>query len=343
MNRRPTLPSATRRIAFTLVELLTVIAIISLLIGILIPSLSKARDQAKNAKTKAALKSIGDGLELFRNELESEFRGYPPSRTTNTTDPSFNRDDPTESGNQHISGAQLLVRYLMGKDFNGYVSRRSVPRAMIDAAVTGYEQRDWYVTTPTGYNTIGALPRSGPYLPAEGIRTAQPKDVPGAPIPPTNTADVRADDRTMEQPVMLDTFEYPILYYSANTQRSADASAPMARFDEASGVKGIYQFKDNGLWTGLCLGTRTGAICTTPWWDFGAGKHHISNFGPTDPPDRTNVADDNETFCYYVMNRNAYETTNEQTVTPVKKDSFILISAGRDGLYGTRDDVTNFQ
>ena len=29
-------------------------------------------------------------------------------------------------------------------------------------------------------------------------------------------------------------------------------------------------------------------------------------------------------------------------VVPFRKDSFLLISAGQDGVYGTKDDVTNF-
>ncbi|MBU0641310.1 MAG: hypothetical protein KKB50_20825 [Planctomycetes bacterium] len=46
------------------------------------------------------------------------------------------------------------------------------------------------------------------------------------------------------------------------------------------------------------------------------------------------------------MNKNVYEsyesTEGRKTAVPYRKDSFILLSAGRDGAYGTEDDVTNF-
>jgi prepilin-type N-terminal cleavage/methylation domain-containing protein len=68
-------PSRRRRPGFTLVELLTVVAIISLLIGILLPSLSRARDQAKRLRTAALLDAIGKGIEMFHGD----FKQYPDS------------------------------------------------------------------------------------------------------------------------------------------------------------------------------------------------------------------------------------------------------------------------
>ena len=51
--------------AFTLVELLVVVAIIAVLIGILLPAMAAAREAAKSAHCKNNLKQIGYGVQMY--------------------------------------------------------------------------------------------------------------------------------------------------------------------------------------------------------------------------------------------------------------------------------------
>src|SRR5438045_1302918 len=69
--RNPAMPA--RRRAFTLVELLVVIGIVTVLIAVLLPVLNRARAQADAVKCKANLRSIGQALTMYTGR----YRYYP--------------------------------------------------------------------------------------------------------------------------------------------------------------------------------------------------------------------------------------------------------------------------
>src|SRR5690348_764827 len=88
-----------RHQAFTLVELLVVIGIIALLISILLPTLSKARDSAKTVQCLATLRQWGNAQQMYAAESKGwavpDFQdSNPPGAAPTTSSRTFWTQNP---------------------------------------------------------------------------------------------------------------------------------------------------------------------------------------------------------------------------------------------------------
>ena len=321
-RHRPTRSSALA--AFTLVELLTVISIIALLLAILMPSLRGARDSAKDVNTKAIIKAIDGGLELFKGENELDYRssgGYPSSHAGPDI---YAQAPPTVD---ILYGAHWLPRMLLGKDSRGYVRRKDVPRDLLA------KPEEWYEDPPDGYDKI--LPRLGPYIPPDGVKLVKTRELQGVPGSDTLM------DPALEAPVIVDAFGRPILYYAANPFGKILAQPALGTYasDDSGQRTGIFVHEDNWGFTGKSDAHDDRGMNFTP-----REGHKIANFGLTTS---ATIDDDPYTFTYYILDHGIYSDTgdgddNDRIVTPLRKNSYLLITTGRDGVYGTPDDVNNF-
>jgi len=320
---------------FTLVELLTVIFIIALLISILVPALNAVRDQARNAKTSGELSSIEKGAELFHGELGK----YPRSHGAN---PFF--DDDTV----FLTGAQWLAVQLVGPDMRGYVKPSLENDAINDGEINQVDWRKWYeLDSGTTYA------RLGPYVPADGdivqSFVSWAEDHPAYDVRGDleETGDRWSNDRI---PFFVDAYGLPILYYAANTYakrpfsfRSGD-NLRIGRYDQSDNAGFTGSEGDNGRNPTPQRGLNPYGDAETIgdsdlWHPLGIFGYDRSN--PNEEPDPP------QSFAGIIMDRNIFETNRisdtEGRVWPHNADTFILVSPGKDGLWGTKDDVSNIR
>lgn len=108
MHRAPHGAVRFGRHAFTLVELLVVVAIIGVLIGLLLPAVQSARESARSASCKNQLRQIGVAL----HNHESSLRIFPTGGNDWWTPPNFTGGRPAAGAKQDAGWAYQLLPYL---------------------------------------------------------------------------------------------------------------------------------------------------------------------------------------------------------------------------------------
>jgi len=291
-----------------MMELLTVIAIIAMLIGILTPGLTSVVRHARALKQKAVIKSMETGLEVFAKD----FNDYPES------DVLSNNGSPP-----YVCGAQHLVEALVGRDGRGFEPKTK-----------------WYAPTaaPDLYtdDKTSLYRRKGPYVELKdtgAFLLTELYDNPSTPLFSNN-----APGNPLQQPrapVFADIFHHrkvrtadnrtlyvgnPIVYFKADTaSRFFGDETEQPDFD-----KWIYRYSDNRDIFAL------GSVKDP------ANIKHKYDPGYTDP----DTGKTGRELFYEAITNPTMAT--ERFKKPYNPKTFILMSAGHDGVFGTKDDVTNF-
>jgi type II secretory pathway pseudopilin PulG len=307
-----------RKSGFTIVELFVVLAIITLVAGILLPSFTMVRRSAKQTKQKAQLTAIGLGLTAFKND----FGDYPESSS----------EEPLGG---FYCGAQKLAEALVGWDLLGF-------HPDSEFNVDGYDDPPgtWFIYDSSTDDELKE--RKGYYIELETANVFKIGNDPVVQnglfsnlVPPlAGETYVICDEYGVKRiNVGNDNVGYdvvragaPILYYRANTSSKNMIDLPWSQR--------IYNASDNGPIINLGRLTRDGRQGR---WHWLTGDAHY---------DLNNEVDNYWGFTLYV---NDYRVvSNPDLVDPAARpwphrpDSYLLISAGLDGLYGTADDITNF-
>ncbi len=348
-------PKAARR-AFTMVELMIVIAVIGLLVAILMPAIATVQTKARAAQTQAQFNGLRVGIEAYRGEQVLGGR-FPPSSSDNPENHQFIANPLSEEAvsDMPVAGAHLLVHALLGADLLGTPGFVDT-----DSDTDGL----WYNNTHRGEGGGYELDvdTAEPVMARYGgagfvddnmkgrIRTLNELEDDGViAVWPDGDGDTTVREQTGLQPLFVDSWDHPILYYRANRAAIYMLGDPKAEEDP-----GIYQQEDNGLITGSDTEADSGAYKTNGI-DFGSGGetgetgtwfHDLAvAVKPPNTPDVTagiNDIESNDSVYEASFARFIYDPSVKMRNTSVRKDSYLLVSAGPDGRYGTADDITNW-
>ncbi len=297
-----------KRAAFTIVELLTVMSIIVILMSLLVPSLAMVKRYARDVRQRAQFHSIDAALELFHHEQD----GYPDSSALG------------EDG-QDYCGAMKLCEALVGQDLMGFHPDSHFRSDLEDGQNHVLYDRDPMSAAddPLPENLAA---RKGPYLPPDRANAYRMWHLYGR----GNTGPAFGGN-SEELFVLCDEYArvvnketgrkvgMPILYYKADPAGNLHDPNVSPSGGLPLGTRNFYDYRDNHEL--LRLGK--------PWDPASTEEHPLFQ-----------AAGEREGERFYRVTKNT--NIKIRMGRPYREDSYILISAGYDGLYGTEDDIFNF-
>ena len=289
---RAVVKQPNRRAAFTIIELLTVMSVIIILIGLLVPALNMVKRAAKKVTQKNQFHAIEVAMDLFN----LEYQEYPPSAAVD------------DAGSPYC-GAMKLCEAMVGRDLQGlHRNSQFLANGTDSAGVQLYPDE---VAVPPDVYRENLKARLGPYLQLSQANAYRLGDLYGNTVPFSDAQVVlcdvyaRVENKTTGKLVGM-----PVLYFRATTSNT------LHEYLEAAGnSRNIYNVDDNLELVKLGM----------PWMaPPPRGPMHKLGTNPE---------------VFYEKTQNERITTS---IKPHRPDSYILLSAGFDGEYGTPDDIYNF-
>ena len=294
------------RRGFTLIEILVVVGIIALLIGILLPALSKVQERARMTQTMGLMQEFAKACDAFQQEF-GRYPGLVPEEIL--------ANDPK------ISGTENAMLELMG----GGVRKNDVDTSTYDnfKPASGWEP---LVFTPTGQPAfevkinVGKI-GDGPFI--------NGKQYPPFFAPKANdlrpTAGQKGELATIKIPDLMDAWGNPIIFLRAarNVGPLAGTNKDRAQFLVLDDDEIKYGTMDP------YLGSVSLGDSSLPQTKAGAPIYTLFEDGST-------AVEKKKLFAQFLRHPGFGDYDKPLSGTP--RGKYLLISAGKDGVYFSRID-----
>jgi len=295
-----------------MIEIMVVVGIIAILIGLLIPAVHTVQRMAKETKQKAQFTAIELGLAAFK----SDYGDYPPSFWF----------DPSATGTtaalRNYCGAQKLAEAMVGWDLMGFHPDSAWRADGLDKSGTA---NTVYLETDTLKKRRGRyveLDVANPFLLGGGTDSLFPGGVVDLAPRTYVLCDVftRPERKIQQIDGKLVAAGTPILYYKANPASLIHHPVSWSQTSVC-----IYDARDNAPILNQGLLADSAKLPTL------RRQHDLA------PGIRPGTTSFEYFYDFYIRDMRI-----QGRQWPVRPDSYLLISAGMDGIYGTEDDIRNF-